>query len=161
MTKAQDHNLEKKIEELEAQVAELNNKYLRSLADYQNLEKQTQTWRDEFIKFANQGLIIKLLEIVDDLEKAQEHLQDEGLKIIIDKMKTIFKNNGLEEIEVAGQEFNPADMEAVQVEPGEEDHQVTRILQKGYKLNGKIIRPAKVVVSTTTPSNSEGSHSDS
>ena len=77
---------------LEAKIAELNDKYLRSLADYQNLEKQTRTWRNDFVKFANQDLILKLLEVLDDLEKAREHLNDDGLKIIIDKLNTILKN---------------------------------------------------------------------
>ncbi len=153
-------DLKTKVADLELKVNELNDKYLRSLADYQNLEKQTQTWRDEFVKFANQGLIAKLLEIVDDLEKAQEHLQDEGLKIILDKLTGVLKNNGLEEISAQEQKFNPEEMEAVHVEPGEEDHKVTKILQKGYKLNGRVIRPAKVTVSVI-PSGSEGSHTNS
>ena len=134
---------------LEAKIAELNDKYLRSLADYQNLEKQTRTWRNDFVKFANQDLILKLLEVLDDLEKAQEHLNDDGLKIIIDKLNTILKNNGLEELDVLGKEFNPELMEAIQTEPGEEEHRVLKVVQKGYILNERVIRPAKVVVSTT------------
>lgn len=134
------------LENLQKELEETKNKYLRSLADYQNLEKQTKTWRDEFIKFANQDLITKLLEIVDDLEKAQEHFQDEGLKIIIDKLCDVLKNNGLEEISADGEKFNPEEMEAIQVEPGEEDHKVAKVLQKGYILNGRVIRPAKVSV---------------
>jgi len=144
-------------EKIDERYEELNNKYLRSLADYQNLEKQTACWREDFVKFANQGLITKLLEILDDLEKAQEHLGDEGLKIIIDKLKNILKNTGLEEINVAGAQFDPALMEAVQTEPGETEHGVAKVLQKGYILSGKVIRPAKVVVSTIL-SGSEGSN---
>lgn len=125
---------------------ELNNKYLRCLADYQNLEKQTAAWKEDFVKFANQELVIKLLEILDDLEKAQEHLQDDGVQIIIDKLRNILKNTGLEEIVAVDQEFDPNLMEVVQTEPGETDHQVAKILQKGYILNGRVIRPVKVVV---------------
>lgn len=135
---------------LEEKYEELNNKYLRSLADYQNLERQTNAWREDFVKFANQGLITQLLEILDDLENAQEHLQDNGLKIILDKLKKILKNSGLEEITAAGQQFDPVFMEAVQIEPGETDQQVTRVLRKGYTLNGKVIRAAKVAVTTKT-----------
>lgn len=136
------------VEKLKKELEEAQNKYLRSLADYQNLEKQTQTWRDEFVKFSNSALINKVLEVVDDLEKAQEHLNDEGLGHIIDKLNSILKNNGLEEINVVGEQFNPEEMEAIHVEPGEEEHKVTKTLQKGYKLNGRVLRPAKVVVST-------------
>lgn len=128
-------------------IEEIKNKYLRSLADYQNLEKQTQIWREDFVKFANQGLIVELLEILDNLEKAQEHLKDNGLQLIIDKLKTVFKNSGLEEIEIIGKDFDPVQAEAIEVIPGEEDHKVVEIRTKGYKLNGKIIRPAKVAVS--------------
>ena len=126
---------------------EINNKYLRSLADYQNLEKQTQIWREEFVKFANQNLIVQLLEILDHLETAQANLQDDGLQLIVDKLKVILKNSGLEEIEVLGTEFNPVLEEAVEVIPGQENNKITEVKTKGYKLNGKVIRPAKVVVS--------------
>ncbi|MEK7127659.1 MAG: nucleotide exchange factor GrpE [Patescibacteria group bacterium] len=125
---------------------DLQNKYLRALADYQNLEKQTQVWKEDFLKFANQNLIIQLLEVLDDLEKAQEHLNDEGLKIVLDKLIKILTNNGIEEIEVINKEYDAATAETVSVEPGEENNVVAKVLQKGYKLNGKIIRVAKVIV---------------
>lgn len=125
---------------------ELNNKYLRALADYQNLEKQTSAWREDFVKFSNAGLISQILEVVDDLEKACEHLTDDGLKLVLDKLKNILKNAGLEEILVDGLEFNPEQMEVVSVEPGEENNKVAKVVQKGYILNGRILRPAKVII---------------
>lgn len=138
--------IDPKVAELEARIEDLNNKYLRSLADYQNLEKQTQCWREDFVKFSNSVLINQILEVLDDLEKAQEHLKDEGLQIIVDKLKNILKNNGLEEIKTYGEDFNPETMEVVSTEPGEEQHKVAKVLQKGYILNGKALRPAKVSV---------------
>ncbi len=138
----------KKDEENSGELEEWKNKYLRALADYQNLEKQTQSWREEFVKFANQGLLISLLEILDDLEKAQEHLNDEGLKIVLDKLIKIIKNNGVETLEILGQEYNPELSEVVMMEPGEKNNVIVKVLQKGYKLNGRVIRPAKVIVST-------------
>lgn len=124
----------------------MQNKYLRALADYQNLEKQTQVWKEDFLKFANQNLIIQLLEILDDLEKAQEHLNDEGLKIVLDKLTKILINNGIEEIEVLNKEYDATTAEVISMQAGEENNIVAKILQKGYKLNGKIIRVAKVIV---------------
>ena len=138
--------IETKVTDLEIKVEEINNKYLRSLADYQNLEKQTAIWREDFVKFSNGVLIKQILEVVDDLEKACEHLADDGLKIILDKLKNILKNTGLEEISVEGLEFNPEQMEVISVEPGEENNKVAKVLQKGYILNGRIIRPAKVII---------------
>lgn len=126
---------------------ELNNKYLRALADYQNLEKQTQAWREDFVKFANQNLIIELLEVLDDLEKANEHLNDEGLKIVLDKLRKILENSGLEELDLLNTEYDPNTSEAVGMEAGEQENMVVKINKKGYKLNGKIIRVAKVIVS--------------
>lgn len=125
---------------------DLKEKYLRALADYQNLEKQTAGWKEEFVKFANQDLILDLLEILDDLEKAQEHLKDNGLKIIIDKLQTILKNNGLEEINLENAVFDPNLCEAVETLPGEEDNKIAEVISKGYKLNGKVIRVSKVKV---------------
>lgn len=125
---------------------DLKEKYLRALADYQNLEKQTQSWKEEFIKFANQNLILDLLEVLDDLEKAYEHLKDDGLKIIIDKLQTILKNSGLEEINLENAIFDPNLCEAVETLPGEEDNKIAGVISKGYKLNGKVIRVSKVKV---------------
>ncbi len=127
-------------------VKDFKDKYLRALADYQNLEKQTQSWKEDFVKFASQNLIIQILEILDDLEKAQEHLPDEGLKLVLDKLQTILKNNGLEEIFCEGAAFDPNLCEAVEILAGEEDNKIVKILKKGYKLNGKVIRVAKVTV---------------
>lgn len=133
---------------LEAQLTEAQQKYLRALADYQNLERQMQSWKDEFTKYANQGLIRKLLEVLDDLEKAQEHIKDDGLAIIVAKLKTVLAEEGVTEVEVTGQDYDANVAEAVGTEPGKEDHKVIRVLQKGYSLKDRVIRPAKVIVST-------------
>ncbi|MBI4099829.1 nucleotide exchange factor GrpE [Candidatus Microgenomates bacterium] len=127
-------------------VDEFKEKYLRALADYQNLEKQTESWKTEFAQFSNLGLIRKLLEVLDDLEKAQEHLQDEGLNLIIGKLHNILREEGLEEIDVLGKPFDPITAEVISTEPGQEEHKVIKVLQKGYKLKEKVIRPAKVTV---------------
>lgn len=132
----------KKKEELK----EVNEKYLRALADYQNLQKQTESWREEFVQYASSNLIRKLLEIFDDLEKAQEHIADEGLKLIIEKVQNILREEGVEELELAGKEYNPTQAEVISTEPGEKENIVAKVLQKGYRLRDKIIRPAKVIV---------------
>lgn len=131
----------------DGELEELNNKYLRALADYQNLEKQTEVWREDFVRFANQNLIVQLLEVLDDLEKAQDHLKDDGLQIVLEKLIKILKNNGVEEVDLLNTEYDPNSSEAVGMEPGEQENLVVKITKKGYKLNGKIIRVAKVIVS--------------
>lgn len=135
-----------KHDENDQKLQELNEKYLRALADYQNLQKQTESWREEFVQYASGSLVKKLLEVLDDLEKAQDHLQDEGLNLIIGKLENILREEGVKELEVLDKEYDPATAEVISTEPGEEDHKVIKVLQKGYILKGKVIRPAKVVV---------------
>ena len=146
-----------KHEDQDQKVAELNEKYLRALADYQNLQKQTEAWREEFVQYANGNLIRKLLEVLDDLEKAQEHLKDEGLKLIIGKLHNILRDEGVTEIEILGKEYNPAEAEVISTRPDQNDNIIVEVIQKGYKMKDKVIRPAKVVVATTIPSRVEGS----
>ncbi len=137
-----------KHDENDQKLQELNDKYLRALADYQNLQKQTDSWKEEFVQYANSNLIIKLLAVLDDLEKAQDHIKDEGLGLIVGKLKNVLREEGVEELDLEGKEYNPAEAEVVSTEPSENNNIITKVLQKGYKLKDKIIRPAKVVVSS-------------
>lgn len=136
-----------RVEDLEKQIEELNGKYLRALADYHNLQKQTDSWKEEFSQFACSSLVRKLLDVLDDLEKAQEHLKDEGLNLITGKLQNILGEEGLEEIEVLGKEFDPKTAEVISTKPGEQSNIIVGVLQKGYQLKDKVIRPAKVTVS--------------
>lgn len=122
-------------------------KYLRALADYQNLEKQTQNWKESYSVYAALGVIQKLLEVLDDLEKAQDHLKDEGLQLVINKLKSVLTSEDVEELDLEGKEFNPSEAEVIGTEPGEKDNTIIKMSQKGYKIKNKIIRPAKVIVS--------------
>lgn len=139
--------------EKDQDVNEYKDKYLRALADYQNLERQTADWKADFTQYANQNLIRQLLEILDDLEKADEHLKDEGVKIILTKFKNVLENEGLVELNLEGKDFNPAEAEVVSTEPGESSSKITKVLQKGYLLKDKIIRPGKVIVSVENHAN--------
>lgn len=139
-----------KVSELEEKIAEINGKYLRALADYQNLVKQTDSWKADFVQYATVPLIVKLLEVFDDLEKAQENLKDDGLALVIDKFKKTLESEGLEVVELEGKEYDPNLAEVISMEPGDKDGIVSKVLQKGYKLRDKVIRPAKVVVSKLT-----------
>ncbi len=125
----------------------LKNKYLRALADYQNLEKRVRDERYELIKIANQGLLIKILPFLDNLEKAEIFIKDQGLKISKDHFLQILKETGLEEIDLLNKDFDPNLAEAVDIVPGEEDNKVMEVLRKGYKFEEKILRIAQVKVS--------------
>jgi molecular chaperone GrpE len=134
-------------EKLKAQVEELTNHWKRALADYQNLERRFNQEKTEFVQYANTSLILRLLSVLDHLERAQAHLKDEGLELALKEFRRVLAEEGLSEIEVVGKEFDPQAMEAVEIVPGEKDHEVVAVLAKGYCLKEKVIRPAKVKIS--------------
>lgn len=119
--------------------------YLRAIADYQNLEKRSAASQEKYIRFANQSLIESLLPLVDDLERAATHLNDQGLTLVYQKLFTLLHDQGLEEIKASNQPFNPELMECSEVVKGQKN-QVVEVVTKGYILNDRVLRPAKVKV---------------
>ncbi len=133
------------LKNLQQQIDQLTDKWKRALADYQNLEKRVQAEKQDFVKFSNAALIDKLLAVLDDLERAQQYLKDEGLKMAISQFNAVLQTEGVEEIKALGKEFEPMLMDCLEVVEGEEN-KVVEIVQKGYLLNDKVLRPAKVKV---------------
>lgn len=127
------------------QLSELEAKWKRALADYQNLEKRTAAEKNQFIKFANITLIIKLLTILDNLERAYTHVKDQGLEMVLNQFRQVLKEEGVEEIQAAGKDFDPQHMECVDKKVGQ-NNKVVEMIQKGYTVHGQVVRPAKVVV---------------
>jgi len=125
----------------------LENDLRRALADYANLEKRVNREKAAFAKFANAVLIEKVLAALDGLERAEKHLQDKGLSLALGQLKTALLSEGVEEIEVKGKEFNVNEMDCVEVIEGKKNR-VAEIVNKGYKLNGRVLRPAKVKIGT-------------
>lgn len=132
------------------QIADLKEQLARSLADYSNLEKRIDSQRQLFITLTVTAIISQLIDVLDDLNRTQDHLHDPGLQLSIDKFNAVFKNQGVEEIKAENQEFDPQLMDCVQVAPGKQNYVVT-ISRKGYKLNDQILRPAQVVVGKEEP----------
>lgn len=117
----------------------------RALADYQNLKKRVEGERIEFIKYVLEEFLLKLLPVVDDLEAAERHLKDPGLTLAVAKLKTILADEGVGEMDLAGKPFDPKLAECLELIPGKKD-QVIKVAQKGYLLNDKVLRPARVKV---------------
>ncbi len=117
----------------------------RSLADYQNLKKRIDSDKVDFIKFASASLIDKLLSVLDDLERAETHLKDKGLKLTLDQFRQVLKSEGVEELTVINTDFDPQTSDCQQLVKGPKN-KIINIIQKGYLLNGKVLRPAKVKV---------------
>lgn len=138
--------MKKKIQTEEASEAEeWKNKYLRVLADYQNLEKRSQSERIEIRRFAAEVVIGRILPTLDTLAKAKAHIGDPGLDLAYKELESALSELGVTKIEVVGKEFNPHEMECIEVVEGE-DNKVTEELLPGYKLHEKVVRVAQVKV---------------
>lgn len=134
------------LNQLKKEVEEWRGKYLRALADYQNLEKRILAQRKEEIESASKNLILKILPIVDVLEKAEEVLKDQGLHLAMQQLRDVLAGEGLVKIEVMGKKFDPNFMECVEVIEGEKEDEVIEEFRPGYTLKGKVIRVAQVKV---------------
>ncbi len=125
----------------------------RAAADFQNYKRRVEEERSETARFANAALIINLLPLIDDLDRALHNIDAhlagltwvDGIRLIHRKFQAVLDMAGIEEIEADGQTFDPAVHEAVSQGPGEEN-KVIAVVQKGYKLGDRVIRPAMVVV---------------
>ena len=141
---------EDSFKELEKKYNEMRNNYKRALADYQNLLKRTVKEKQEFAKYANEQLLYSILPVYDNLKTSLKHTDDaardngwaEGIKYVIKQFKEVLNNSGVEEIKTIGQKFDPNAMEAIE---GNGD-KVKAEIKAGYRLNGKVIIPAKVAL---------------
>ena len=145
---------------LKEQLAELNDKYLRLYSDFDNYRRRANKEKLEMIKTASSGVVLSLLPVIDDMERALAAIQKaeegseqnallEGVNLIYNKLMTTLKQQGLSECEVAGKPFDSETAEAVAQIPAPEEAQkgfVLEVVQKGYALDGKVLRFAKVVV---------------
>lgn len=132
--------------ELKNEIELWKNKYLRALADYQNLEKRVASQKVELVQYATESFIKKLLPAIDILEKASIHMDDPGLDLALKQLYDVFKTEQLEKIEVLSKPFDPITMECVEVVECDKNDIVLEEIQKGYTLAGKIIRIARVKV---------------
>lgn len=157
--------LEKKIEEMQAAIlkmteekAELQDKYLRLYSEFDNYRKRTTKEKLDVIKNASESLITSVLPIIDDMERAMQYNQKaeaelsvvvEGESLILQKLMNILKQKGVTLIETENAHFNTDFHEAVSIVPApseEEKGKIIDVVEKGYMLNDKVIRFAKVVI---------------
>ena len=127
-------------------------RYLRLMADFQNYRKRAEKEKKDLYAYANENLMSDLLTVIDNFERALEHDAGEGFKegieMIFRQLTDVLEKSGLAEIEALGEEFDPNVHSAVMTEETEdyESGKVSGVMQKGYTLNGKVIRPAMVKV---------------
>lgn len=140
--------LKGKLKEAETKAKEYLDQLQRAKADFVNMRKRDEEDKAEFVKFARSGLIEDLFPVLDALESAVSH-GDRGIEQTLNLFKKILKQHGLEELDPKGETFDPRLHEAVgavETDKKEEDHRIVEVMQKGYILSGKIIRPAKVKI---------------
>lgn len=150
-------NYEKEIAELTAKNKDLEDKYLRSEAEIQNMQARYAKERAQLIKYESQNLAKEVLPAMDNLERALAVKADDkvakqlqkGVQMTLDLLVKSMKDQGITEIKAEGETFNPSLHQAVQTVAAENDEQkdrVVKVLQKGYQYKDRTLRPAMVVV---------------
>lgn len=144
------------INSLKEKLAELNDKFLRQAAEFENFKRRNAKERIELIQTAGRDVITDLLDVIDDSDRAQKQMENtkdieqikEGILLIFSKLRNTLTAKGLKPMDAMGKDFNPDLHEAIaEIEAGDEmKGKVIDEVQKGYYLNDKIIRYAKVVV---------------
>ena len=149
------HKHEEEIGKLKAEIENWKNDYLRKQADFQNFTKRKEKEVEELKKFASEKIITQFLGSLDNFERAIEASIEskdfdsllKGVEMIVRNLKDIMTSEGVEEISTEGA-FNPEYHHAVGVEACEDknEDEIIKVLQKGYTMKGKVIRPAMVIV---------------
>ena len=136
------------IEELQDRIAELEDKNLRMMAEFDNYRRRTNKEKLELMATAGERIFTEMLPLVDDFERALAVIDDEGVRLIYNKFLAFLDKNDVHPIETEGVDFNTDEHEAVTTFAAGEDQKgkVIDCTQKGYKLGDKVIRFAKVVV---------------
>jgi molecular chaperone GrpE len=145
------------VAELEKKMAEEKDKYLRLYSEFDNYRKRSIREKSELIKTAGEEFFKAILPVIDDFERAikaadktgEVNTISEGVQLIYSKLKSTLKQKGLEEMEAAGKSFDADIMEAITSIPAPTEElkgKVVDEIEKGYSLNGKVIRYAKVVI---------------
>ncbi len=136
--------LEKKLAQYQQDLKLAKERELKALADYNNLVKRHSDHQSKMVEMASLDLIEKLLSPLHHLSLAADHLNDEGVNMVLNEFWQVLEAEGLQEINPEGEEFDENRMEAV--DRVGEGTKVKQVLQRGFELKGQVIKPAKVVV---------------
>lgn len=148
---------ESELEKAQKKIDELNDKYLRQVAEFDNYRKRVLKEKADLIKYSGEKIITTLLPVLDDMERAVQNMEKtedvasvkEGVQLIIDKFIKLLKQEGLSRIETEGKDFDTDYHEAIAMVPGQPEDMKGKIIDcvtPGYMLNDKVIRHAKVAV---------------
>ncbi|MBQ0017806.1 MAG: nucleotide exchange factor GrpE [Clostridiales bacterium] len=153
---AEKGEAEAKPEETEEKPEAESERYMRLMAEFQNFKKRAAKEKSDIHAYANEKIVNDLLPVLDNFERALEaspaddaEAYAKGMSLIFEQMKTALGNAGVKEIEALGETFDPNLHNAVMMEESEEHEsgKVSKVLQKGYTINDKVVRPSMVAVS--------------
>jgi molecular chaperone GrpE len=150
----ENEDLEKKLEEKEKEAAANYDKYLRSVAEFDNYKKRAAKDKADIIKYCNEDILKDILPFMDSLDRALGHdtgdikAFKDGVALIQEQLLGCLKKHGVEKIETAGKDFDPNFHEALMQTESEqhEDNKIVSEMEKGYLLNGRLLRPSRVCV---------------
>lgn len=164
-------DLARQMEELQKKNGEYLDRLKRLQAEFENYRKRAAKEREEYIQFASAKLVKELLGLLDNFGRAMANTEnarngralDRGVKMMHDQLKDILKREGVTEIDTSCKSLDPFQHEVLSrvVDPTREDNEIIECVQKGYKMKGRVIRPAGVIVSRRTePTKSESMNQD-
>lgn len=151
-------SLKDKLRQAEDKAKEYLDSWQRAQADFLNIRKRDEEAKQEFVRFAHTDILTQLMPVLDSLTLAVQHPntkaelgtgQAAAIESIYRQLMQILRQNGLEESNPVGEVFDPRFHESIghkDVDKEEDDHKILEVMQKGYILHGKIIRPAKVTI---------------
>ncbi|MBO0452161.1 nucleotide exchange factor GrpE [Candidatus Enterococcus murrayae] len=145
------------VEELTKKFNEMEDKFLRARAEIANMSNRNKNEREQLVRYRSQDLGKKLLTSIDNLERAlaTEVTDDQGaslkkgVEMVLESLTVALKEEGITEIKAEGESFDPNLHQAVQTVPADDDHKadtIVNVLQKGYQLHDRVLRPAMVIV---------------
>jgi molecular chaperone GrpE len=152
---ATESELRQRLEAAEAQAAEYKDQWMRERADFKNYKRRAELERTELIRSASAGLVLKLLPVMDDFERAAASVPPEiashpwwsGAVLIGQKLRTVLESEAVTAIDAVGEDFDPNLHEAVLYEDADgQDGKVIEELQKGYRMGDRVLRPTMVKV---------------
>jgi len=153
---AGEDDLMARLQEKEKEAAENYDKYIRAVADLENYKKRAARDKADFIKYGNENIIKDILPLVDNLDRALQHAENsgdfesfkKGLKLLQDQLLCTLEKHGVQKIECTEKEFDPNVHEAMfQIDSDAHgENKIVEELERGYILNGRLLRPAKVSV---------------
>lgn len=164
--KEKNESLEKQLKQTQEKLQEINDKYLRLYADFDNYQKRVAKEIEDVKEATKRSLINEFLVILDNMEKAilisKEHKDSiiEGIELTMKSFKDLLRKHGVEEIDPQKEQFNPDLHDALMMQPSDDmpKDTVLQTLQKGYMYKNKLIRPAKVIVSSGNNANNENTN---